>query len=79
MASKAELERRIAKALEELFDAGAVDGGHYKQYGIDQTVRILTGGKRDPKTLEYTKTSEYLGWMIAFKETGIYWDEGVAP
>ena len=79
MATKAELEIRIANALAELFEANAVDGAHYKQFGIDQAVRILCGGRRDAKTLGYTKTLDYLDWMDAFKELGTDWDEGIEP
>lgn len=41
------LEGRIHAALQVVADWAYVDGGHHKQWVIDQTVRALTGPDYD--------------------------------
>lgn len=36
-------EKRIAGALEVISACGGTDGGHHKQWVLDQVVRALTG------------------------------------
>lgn len=59
------------KVLELIERFGGVDGGHHKQWVIDQIARILTG-------------TEYEKWVTEMKagEDGpdtYDWDEGIAP
>jgi len=66
-----ELEQDRDKALDIIKNYGGTDGGHHKQWVLDQVVRALTGpcydnwvkkyeqGKDGPKTYE--------------------WDTGIAP
>lgn len=39
-----EKERRAERALELIGRYGGTDGGHHKQWVLDQVVRTLTGG-----------------------------------
>lgn len=83
MAEKAEAERdklradiaavdaRLSVAMDAIERYGGIDGGHYKQWVIDQVVRALMG-------------DEYGNWVVAMKagEEGpetYDWDEGIAP
>lgn len=64
-------EEKISRALDIILEYGGCDGGHHKQWVLDQVVQILTGdfyedwlklyevGKDGPKTYE--------------------WDKGIAP
>jgi hypothetical protein len=56
---------------------GGIDGGHHKQWVLDQVVRVLLG-------------DEYNSWLAMMRgewreENGVYeyeyddWDEGIAP
>jgi len=65
------MEERIVNALEMILRYGGTDGGHHKQWVLDQVVRILTG-------------DEYEAWvkMACEGEDGpntYEWDEGIAP
>jgi hypothetical protein len=61
---------RIAKALDLIFQYGGIDGGHHKQWVLDQVVRKLA--------------PNYRAWVKEF-ETGedgpktYEWDKGIAP
>lgn len=62
---------RIAAALEVIEQYGGIDGGHHKQWVLDQVARALLGGG-------------YREWVIAMKagEDGpetYEWDEGIPP
>jgi hypothetical protein len=62
--------KQIEEAL-EMAHCGAFDGGHHKQWVIDQMVRILAG-------------ADYLKWVAEHcdGEDGpdtYEWDEGIAP
>lgn len=82
-----EAERRIALALEYIYRYGSIDGGHHKQWVLDQAVRALTGCP----TIDGVGTDgdlgesdEYRAWVQAAK-AGEYgpdsydWDTGIAP
>lgn len=43
-----------------------VDGGHHKQWLIDQMVRALAG-------------VDYADWVAAYEADGGEWDVGIAP
>ena len=74
---------------------GGIDGGHHKQWVLDQVVRILTGCPEiegtayDTNGVEYSYTmlgesERYRKWLIDFRdgEDGpdtYEWDEGIAP
>ena len=62
---------RIARALDIVHHYGGVDGGHHKQWVLDQVVRALTD-------------TEYAAWIASYRvgEDGpetYSWDEGIAP
>ena len=57
--------------MDFIFNWGSYDGGHHKQWVLDQIVRILTGDGYDK-------------WVAKFEngEDGpqtYEWDEGIAP
>ena len=59
------------EALDMIFQNGACDGGHHKQWVLDQVVRILTGDR-------------YNEWVKKFEdgEDGpqtYEWDVGIPP
>lgn len=56
-------KERIRRALEVIAACGGTDGGHHKQWVLDQVVRALTA-------------DEYQVWVAAFEGT---WDVGIAP
>lgn len=65
------MDDRIEKALELIGDYGGIDGGHHKQWVLDQVVRILTDDAYDD-------------WVASVKngEDGpntYTWDTGIAP
>lgn len=65
------LEAQVAKALELIEKYGGIDGGHHKQWVLDQVVRALTGGK-------------YADWVSAQcsgenSPCTYNWDVGIAP
>lgn len=86
---------RVRKALFVAFQSGGVDGGHHKQWVIDQMVRALTGCPMvddvavDYKGHNYTFTrqgesEEYVEWVRAFRDgedgpDSYEWDEGTPP
>jgi hypothetical protein len=58
------------KALDLIGEYGGIDGGHHKQWLIDQLVRVLAG--------------DYTEWVRDYKDgeegPDTYgWDEGIAP
>lgn len=67
-------KEKIKSALNLIYQYGSIDGGHHKQWVLDQVVRILTGDK-------------YNEWINDFylDENGEYisewegWDTGIAP
>lgn len=66
-----ENEQKIAQALALIERFGGIDGGHHKQWVIDQVVRVFTG-------------DEYDQWVIEMcdGEDGPHtydWDTGIAP
>lgn len=68
-----ENEMTVADALELIIQYGGIDGGHHKQWVLDQLVRILT----------VTETG-YARWVKEYSdgEDGdetYTWDEGIAP
>ncbi len=66
-------EQKIQDALDLITSYGGIDGGHHKQWVLDQIVQKLTGNKRG-----------YRAWVKQFErgEDGpqtYSWDEGIAP
>jgi hypothetical protein len=62
---------RVAEALDLIDCCGGIDGGHHKQWVLDQVVRTLTG-------------EGYAQWVAEHNdgEDGpetYLWDEGCAP
>jgi len=65
-----ESEERIKKALEYIHKNGGIDGGHHKQWVLDQIVRCLV--------------EDYETWVREYEdgEEGpetYKWDTGIAP
>lgn len=65
-----EHEERVHKALDLIESYGGIDGGHHKQWVLDQLVRILA--------------DDYGAWVRAYQdgEDGpltYEWDKGGAP
>ena len=59
------------KAIEFIFEWGGIDGGHHKQWTLDQVARILAG-------------EDYERFVDSFKNGDdgpdtYEWDEGIAP
>lgn len=74
-----EKNKRIKKALEIIHDNAGCDGGHHKQWALDQTLRALTGcpmiekTSTDYKGVEYTymtqgESEEYLEWVRDYQD-----------
>lgn len=60
-------EEHVALALQVAFSHGGTDGGHHKQWVIDQMVRALCGDR-------------YKKWVSMFEESAeSEWDKGIAP
>ncbi len=64
------MEEKIKKALDLIMDYGSIDGGHHKQWILDQVVRILV--------------DDYQSWIDAHNQgedgpNTYEWDEGIAP
>ena len=62
---------RINEALSLISKYGGIDGGHHKQWVLDQVVRILTG-------------DNYMAWVADAKDgedgpNTYRWDEGISP
>lgn len=62
LASLVDLRARVGKALEAAMD-GIHDGGHHKQWVLDQMVRVLAG-------------DGYEEWL---RDLGDEWEEGIPP
>ena len=62
---------KIKKATDIIYLYGGIDGGHHKQWVLDQVVRILLGDKYTDWVTEYSKDD--LGDFV------YEWDEGIAP
>lgn len=68
---KLNLTKREKEILHFIFKYN-VDGGHHKQWQLDQIVRMLTGDKYE----------QYVKYMNYDEEDGpdtYSWDEGIAP
>lgn len=88
-------DTRIENALRYASNFGGIDGGHHKQWVIDQMVRALTGcpmvaiSAKDCNGLEYEfeaqdESDEYRKFVADRKagEDGpntYDWEEGIAP
>lgn len=65
-------DARVFKAVHLAMQYGGIDGGHHKQWVIDQMVRLITG-------------EQYPEWVKAHNNpdgTGVNeyeWDEGIIP
>lgn len=66
--------------IREALEYGQIDGGHHKQWALDQIARALYGGIPDSFKLakwdtgvtnwrlgEYTETEEYKQWVADYK------------
>ena len=67
------MDEKVKKALDFIHKWGGIDGGHHKQWTLDQLVRILT-----------SDNIEYKEWVEIYQagEDGpdtYEWDEGIAP
>ena len=88
-------EQRIQKALSIINDCGGIDGGHHKQWVLDQVARALTGCPMvTEQAIAYTgqpyeyeaqgESEEYKEWVRKHKD-GVAgpetedWDTGIAP
>ena len=64
-------DERINKAIEVAYQYGGIDGGHHKQWVIDQMLRALLGDAY----AEWVKQ-----WQDGEDGPDTYeWDEGIAP
>lgn len=61
----------IQEALDLILQYGEIDGGHHKQWVLDQVVRKLTGDNYDAWVREFCKGEHG-------PET-YEWDTGIAP
>jgi len=72
-------------ALEIIHRYGGIDGGHHKQWVLDQVVRALTGAPVEDQEFMIMGTSdEYEEWVRLTKagEDGpetYWWDVGIPP
>lgn len=66
-------EDRILDILEIIHSYGGIDGGHHKQWALDQIVRIATGDEAGYKMWVKDHMAGEDG-----PET-YEWDEGIAP
>jgi hypothetical protein len=89
------VKERIKKALEYAVRYGGIDGGHHKQWVIDQMVRALTGcpmvqktatsASGKPYAYEAQGESEEYTALVAASMAGddgpetYEWDTGCAP
>ncbi len=63
---------RINNALQIISQYGGIDGGHHKQWVLDQVVRILADDYE-----EWVKIPK--GWDEKENDYMYDWDEGIAP
>jgi len=74
-----ELEDCISKALARITESGGIDGGHHKQWVLDQVVRCLTGCPSvevqatacNGKPYSYVtlgESEEYKDWRTAYTQ-----------
>jgi len=76
-------EQRVQNALQVIVQMSGFDGGHHKQYCIDQITRALCGGAKI-NAYEYEQTDEYREFVKEWEEgedgpKTYEWDEGIAP
>lgn len=76
-------EQRVEVALDFIMRYSGFDGGHHKQWCIDQVVRILHDGVPDGRG-GFTKTEEYEAFVTAACDgvdgpNTYAWDEGCPP
>lgn len=65
--------QKIEKKLNLIYKYGGIDGGHHKQWLIDQIVRVLLNSEK--KYVEWVKT-----YCEGADGANTYeWDEGIAP
>ena len=65
-------QKKIDEATRFILQWGGVDGGHHKQWTLDQVLRILAEDKYDD-LVEESKERDEDG------EAQYEWDEGIAP
>ena len=61
----------IDKAIDMILDWGGIDGGHHKQWTLDQTLRVLAGDRYDDLIKDWESGED---GPETYK-----WDEGIAP
>ena len=64
-------DRKLTKIEDIIMQYGGIDGGHHKQWVLDQIVRIISG-------------DNYYDWIKFYNDgdegSNTYqWDEGIAP
>jgi len=71
------LNDRIDEALNLAASGIFTDGGHHKQWYLDQIVRVLTGDDKEYRSFRHDHQS------VSFDEDGdaifYEWDEGISP
>lgn len=71
---------RIEAALKVVMNYGGIDGGHHKQWVLDQVVRALTGAPESGTSTKYERwKKEYSGDPEDEENYYGEWDEGIAP
>ena len=63
-------DEKVTLASDLIFRYGGIDGGHHKQWVLDQLVRILS--------------DDYKAWIKEYEDgedgpKSYEWDEGIAP
>ena len=64
-------KEKIHRSLDLILEYGGIDGGHHKQWLLDQVVRTLSGDKYDKWVAFYEKSEE--------GPNTYEWDTGIAP
>ncbi len=65
-------QEKIDKASKFILEWGCVDGGHHKQWTLDQVLRILVEDKYDDMIEEFEDRD-------ADGEPQYLWEDGIAP
>lgn len=70
------LRDRMAAAVNLIIEANGVDGGHHKEWYLDQVLRALVGIEQYKKFVEwYGKQGDEYDGETYFSE----WEAGIAP
>jgi len=55
---------KIRVAIEIIMEWGVYDGGHHKQYTLDQALRVLLGGRYNEFIDNFNSDEYYENWNI---------------